>query len=170
MNTLDSFSFSLYFYNMEIYRPLGGGLFIYECVRLFFLLGVFAVSDPGGGAAAFPWLACVVPNALFPLMTLFLWLDISNYAGYWPLYISGKCISLVSVIAWLVLSWQGAYIAAYMGIRSAFVVMGIMLFGDMLSLAAGFLIVRKLRIITGPVDDAGGAGADDAAAVKNGGE
>jgi hypothetical protein len=95
----------------------------------------------------FPWLACAVPNALFPLMTLFLWLDTPNYTGYRPLYISGKCISFVSEAAWFIFSWQDLYLAAYMGGRNVFLIIGILgiISGDALSAAAGFLITRKLR-------------------------
>jgi hypothetical protein len=106
-------------------------------------------------------------------MTLFLWLDLSGYAGYWPRYISGKCVSLVSVMIWFVLSRQEIYIAAYLDSGSVFIItgiLGIMLAGDLLSAAAGFLAVRKLRIIAGRAGDVGRAGADNAAAVKDGGE
>jgi hypothetical protein len=132
---------------MEVYRPLRGGLFVYECIRLFFLVGAFVALRPGEGAMAFPWLACVVPNALFPLMTLFLWVDASNYAGYRPLYISGKCISLVSEAAWFVFSRQDLYAAVYGGGRSVLIIIGILgiISGDTLSTAAGFFITRKPR-------------------------
>ena len=53
---------------------------------------------------SFPWVVYLVPNALFPLMLLFLWLDFSKYSVYEPLYKSGKCICVIAVIGWYVFS------------------------------------------------------------------
>ena len=90
---------------MELHTPLRGGLFVFECARFSFLTGILAVLRPGMGAA-FPWLVFAVPHALFLLMTLFLWLDFSRYSVYRPLYISGKCLSIFSVMGWFVFSRQ----------------------------------------------------------------
>jgi hypothetical protein len=132
---------------MEVYRPLRAGLCIYECVRLLSLLGAFALLRPDGEAAAFPWSACVASNALFPLMALFLWLDSSRYSVYEPLYTAGKCVCFVSVMSWCIFSRQiiittllsgGLFIPMIMGITG-------MLFGDLLSVAAGLAIIKKTR-------------------------
>ena len=78
--------------------PLGGGLFIIECVRFSFLTGVLSILRYNAGAA-FPWHIYAVPNALFLLAALFLWLDAPKYAVYTLLYISGKSLSIFSEIA-----------------------------------------------------------------------
>ena len=133
---------------MEVYRPLRAGLCIYECVRLLSLLGAFVVLRPDGAAAAFPWLACVASNALFPLMALFLWLNSSRYGAYEPLYTAGKCICFVSVISGCIFSRQtiiaallsvGLFMPMIMGIT------GMLLFGDLFSVAAGLAIIKKTR-------------------------
>jgi hypothetical protein len=78
-----------------------GGLFVFECSRFAYLTMVLIALRPEA-AAAFPWLVCAVPNALFPLMLLFLWLDFSRYSVYAPLYKSGKCVCVFSVVGWFV--------------------------------------------------------------------
>ncbi|HCC37929.1 MAG TPA: hypothetical protein DEQ14_10105 [Treponema sp.] len=78
---------------------LRAGLFLFECFRCSYLITFFIISKPGAGTA-FPWLIYAVPNALFPLMLLFLWLDFPKYRVYEPLYISGKCVSFFTIAGW----------------------------------------------------------------------
>jgi len=83
---------------MRKHSLLCGGLFIVECIRLSFLsegLGILRSNVE----EVFPWHIFAVPNALFVLMALFLWLDVTKYSVYLPLYISGKLLSLFCEIA-----------------------------------------------------------------------
>jgi hypothetical protein len=111
------------------------------------LLAAFTALRPGEGTA-FPWPAYGASNALFPLMTLFLLLDNARYGGYAPLYAAGKCVSFFSTIGWYVFSRQ--YILAAVLRDNTFLflapgILGVLLFGDMLSVAAGLLIGKKTR-------------------------
>ncbi|GHV94471.1 hypothetical protein AGMMS50293_07910 [Spirochaetia bacterium] len=150
---------------MEVYRPLRAGLFIYECARLLFLVGSFALLQPGGmggvaggmdggaggmgGGASFPWLAYTAPNALFPLMALFVWLDMSRYGVYLPLYLAGKCISLFSIAGWLISSrWIIMIVAWFSNVQvpaAPGLLVWVLLSGELLSTAAALLIMRKTR-------------------------
>ncbi|MDR2258492.1 MAG: hypothetical protein LBE14_05015 [Treponema sp.] len=133
---------------MEIYRPLRAALFLYECVRLAALIGVFGFLRPGDGAGAFPWLVYTVPNALFPLMALFVWRRFSRYAAYVPLYVSGKCIALAAIFGFCLFSRQDLYTAVYLRNPGVFIILGsllFLLFGDLLSAAGGLALVKKLQ-------------------------
>lgn len=89
---------------MRIFSPLRGGLLFAECARFSFLTGILVVLRHSTGPV-FPWQIYAVPNALFILMALFLWLDFSEYAVFSLLYISGKSLCLFSEISsWIVLS------------------------------------------------------------------
>jgi hypothetical protein len=139
---------ALIFLGMEFYRPLRAALFIYECVRLVVLLGVFSLLRPGGGVDFFPWLVYAAPNALFPLMTLFLWQSVSRWGAYAPLYAAGKCVALVSIVFFWFFSRQNIYTALYLSNPGAFWALGGVLFllaGDMLSAAGGLALAGKVR-------------------------
>ncbi|MDR2485163.1 MAG: hypothetical protein LBD55_07195 [Treponema sp.] len=133
---------------METYWPLRVGLFIFECVRLFFLLGSFAVLRPDEGAAVFPWISCLAANALFPLMALFLLLDSSRYCGYGPLYTAGKAVSFFAVLVWCIFFRQRILSAAVFEQILLFTlpgILGILIMGDLCSVTAGLFIIRKTR-------------------------
>ena len=95
---------------MDVLRPLRATLFFYEVFRLLMLVcflfalvpeaGFSAGSSNNGGGAFFPYLVYLSANALFPLMTLFLWLKLEEYRNYLPLYMAGKIIGVVSFYAW----------------------------------------------------------------------
>jgi hypothetical protein len=109
---------------------------------------VFSFLKPGGGAGIFPWPVYAVPNALFPLMTLFLWRQFSRYAAYISLYVSGKCIALASVIGFCVFSWHNISAALYLRNTGAFMVLGSLLFllmGDLFSTTGGLALAGKSR-------------------------
>jgi hypothetical protein len=154
---------------MEIYRPLRGVLLLYECIRLLALVWVFGAFRPGDGAGIFPWLVYAVPNALFPLMALFLWRQLSRYAVYLPLYISGKCIALASIAGYWIFSRQNVFAALYLKNPAVFAALGILLLlaaGDLFSIAGGLALARKLPA----PQDAGlkNAGAAEIPAAKAG--
>jgi hypothetical protein len=69
-------------------------------LRLAFLIGVFLLLQPEG-AAAFPWLALITPGAMFLLMALFWWLNMSIYRSFRPLYLAGKGLSIITTMFWL---------------------------------------------------------------------
>jgi hypothetical protein len=119
---------------------------IYECIRLLVLVWIFVFLKPGDGAGVFPWLVCAVPNVLFPLMALFLRRRFSRYAVYLPLYISGKCVALASIIGFWIFSRQNIYAALYLKNPEAFASLGCLLFlltGDLLSVAGGLTLAGK---------------------------
>jgi hypothetical protein len=129
---------------MEPYRPLRGGLFVYECFRLLFLTAVFAALRPG--AAGFPWLVYAAPNALFTLMALFLWLNLSRYGTYLPLFLAGKIISLFSILGW------AFFLRGLRGAELSFLFMpelmtGILLCGDTFAAAAVYCIIKKIETV-----------------------
>jgi hypothetical protein len=84
------------------------------------------------------WLAFTANGALFPLMALFIWLDVSYYRPYLPLFIAGKCIGILSLVGWLIVFIQGNIFA---GLSNAFAGANIIfLCGDLLALAVILLI------------------------------
>ncbi|MDR2403772.1 MAG: hypothetical protein LBD78_07045 [Spirochaetaceae bacterium] len=92
---------------MKEYRPLRLALFIYDGIRLLLLIGFWAILlpflgvDTAESGGIFPLLVYTAPNALFPLMTLFLWLRFSAYNPYITLYIAGKIVIVASGLGWL---------------------------------------------------------------------
>jgi hypothetical protein len=142
---------------MEIYRSLRAALFLYEGVRLVVLAGVFSVWDPGGGRGAFPWLVFAAPNALFPLMALFIWRRFSRYGAYLPLYIAGKCVGLAAGAGFFVFSRQDVYTAVYLREPGILMILGsllFLLFGDLFSAAGGLALAKKLQGIEKPGETA----------------
>ena len=83
-------------------RVLKPAVFIYECIRILFL-AIFIFFQPGD-SPNLPRLIYAAPGALFPLMALFIWLDISRYRAYLPLFIAGKCIGIFTLAVWLIIS------------------------------------------------------------------
>jgi hypothetical protein len=135
---------------MEYTRPLRGILFVYELVRLLVLIGIFLYHGPAG--ELFPWLAYLVPNALFPLMVLFFRIDGAAYGVYAPLYTAGKVVSVVTVLGWWVFSalprpaQDGAVF--FMDGERALASLGGALFvtaGDLFSVAGGLLLTKRLK-------------------------
>jgi len=85
---------------MEEFRLRRTVLCVYECLRLAFLLGAFALLQPEG-TASFPWLALITPGALFLLMSLFWRLNLDCYQSYGPLYLAGKGMGIITTMFWL---------------------------------------------------------------------
>ncbi|MDR2182092.1 MAG: hypothetical protein LBN92_05365, partial [Treponema sp.] len=81
-------------------------LLAYDCLRLLVLLALFSLFNPGpaGITASFPFLMYTAPNALFPLMSLFLLIRFEASRLYIPLYVTGKLIVLVCAAAWLLVN------------------------------------------------------------------
>jgi hypothetical protein len=87
-------------------------VFIYDCMRLFFLLTLLMIFTgnadgnvgmfQGAPAWRFPYMVYAAPNALFPLMSLFLLLRFAESRAFLPLYMTGKLISVAALAGWMV--------------------------------------------------------------------
>lgn len=139
-------------------------LFVCEFFRLIVLLGVLAVLGPlhgiseGGGFTNrfFPYVVYVVPNALFPLMTYFLWIRLSLYRSYVPLYIAGKTITLVALIGWVVFSFRGIIAALNIGARGILGFILLLTAADIFSVLGGVLLQTKISRMNRFVAQGGG--------------
>ncbi|MDR2393893.1 MAG: hypothetical protein LBD93_07045 [Treponema sp.] len=139
-------------------------LFVGELFRLFLLLGAFTVLGPlyeisGGGVFSnrlFPYVVYVVPNALFPLMTYFLWIRLSLYRSYIPLYIAGKTITLVSLMGWVFFSFQGIIAALNRGTRGILGFTLLLIVADIFSVLGGALLQTKISRMNRLVAQVGG--------------
>jgi hypothetical protein len=146
---------------MREYRPLRGGIFVYDVFRLILMLEsvvVFALPADGTAGILFPLLGYVAPNALFPLMALLFWLRPNEYGSYVLLYIAGKIVGIAANLGWLAFSFRnGVLNRAVYGDFSARVFLGsvlVIVFLDGLSVLGGFLLnrsrVKAARIGEGP--------------------
>jgi len=122
---------------MGMIRFVKPALFVYECVRIVFLAvyTLFQPSDPAG----FPRFIYTAPAVLFPLMALFIWLDISRYRVYLPLFAAGKCIGLFLIVCWSLITRFTAAVEPY----GAAMAKWVMLSGDMLAVAAVLFIIKN---------------------------
>ncbi|MDR2053905.1 MAG: hypothetical protein LBP80_10880 [Treponema sp.] len=92
---------------MGEYRPLRGGIFVYDVLRLIVMLEtavLFALPANSPEGAVFPLLAYMAPNALFPMMALLFWLRPGEYRSYIFLYIAGKIVGIMANLGWLAFS------------------------------------------------------------------
>jgi hypothetical protein len=119
---------------MGIVRILKPGLLVYECVRIFLTVYMLAVLLPG--LSSVPFLILTTPFVLFPLMALFIWLDVEKYKAYLPLYLAGKCVGIVILAVWIIT-----------GNSSVVFLQGwsIFLSGDFFTIAAVILIMRSIQ-------------------------
>jgi hypothetical protein len=133
---------------MDVYRPLRGGLFIYEVARLCLLAGVMGGAAPGGEEALFPVLATGAANALFLLMALFIWLDLGRYKAYIPLYTAGKALTVIAALGWCFFSRQKIFAAVLANTPGVLVMLGSLLcttLGDILSVCGGAVLLVRLN-------------------------
>jgi hypothetical protein len=148
---------------MDLYRPLRGVLFIYELARLLLVVGAaagFAGLEGAGINHLFPYVVYLVPNALFPLMTLFLWLRLDLYRPYLALYIAGKTITVISAAIWVVFSVRNILGSLYAGGMDTLIILGIvcvLAFTALFSLLGGGFLWGKLRGADAPALEQGGA-------------
>ncbi|MDR0452391.1 MAG: hypothetical protein LBH15_05060 [Treponema sp.] len=134
---------------MGVYRFLRGGIFVYDLLRLIVMLEVvvlFALPADGSGGAAFPLLAYMAPNALFPMMAFFFWLRPEEHRPYIFLYLSGKIVGIMANLGWLAFSfWNTALNLTVQGdFRSRLFVGSVfaMVALDGFSVLGGFLLDR----------------------------
>jgi hypothetical protein len=137
---------------MNVCRPLRLALFFYECIRLFLILGLWSLFLPlEGGAKSLPCLMYAAPNALFPLIALFMWRDLPVYRVYLGLYTAGKIIILAAFYAWGLFAIQGLVreggggfgimTAGRVFIRGTIV----LAVGDILSILGGWILNSKIK-------------------------
>jgi hypothetical protein len=84
-------------------RLVSAAILFFDCSRLLFMLTLLAAyAKPAellkGGT--FPFLLFVAPNALFPLISLFVFTHPQASGTYKPLYITGKSLSVLCMALW----------------------------------------------------------------------
>ncbi|MDR3276524.1 MAG: hypothetical protein LBT11_04860 [Treponema sp.] len=138
---------------MRMYRSLRWALFVYDVFRLFLMLGIMLFPVPGGEAGlAFPAMAFFAPNALFPLMSLFVAVRPARYLPYLPLAAAGKLVTTAAFLGWFCFSVR--YIAAglgtdtlqtlgFLGLTLLFTIL------DGLSALGGYILQRRLPAAIG---------------------
>jgi hypothetical protein len=135
---------------MGTYRPLRLVFFIYDFFRLVIMTSLLVkfsqLTSPNEGGL-FPYVFYAVPNGLFPLMSFFLCVNFSAYKPFIALYMAGKILAVVSVIAWFVFSLPQISLFFSAGSRSTFVVVGTALLlsvGDALSVLGGAVLKKQI--------------------------
>jgi hypothetical protein len=135
---------------MEIYRPLRLILFIFDLIRLLVMISLLTLFVPmgSGDGKVFPYLFYAVPNGLFPLITLFLWLRLSYYQSYIALYMAGKILAVVAVFTWLVFSIPGIDQVLPVDVPGTFAVTAgatlLLALGDALTVLGGVILKKRL--------------------------
>ncbi|MDR2730286.1 MAG: hypothetical protein LBB81_05245 [Treponema sp.] len=138
---------------MKISRLLKPILFTGECIRVSALTTVYAVLQPAG-SAAFPWIVFTASGALYPLITLFFWLDSGRYKSYIMLYFAGKCVNITSLLGWFIIIMRGTMNLLARG--AGFLTGIILLISDILSILIIFLMRNDWLIkLDNHVPDAG---------------
>jgi hypothetical protein len=147
---------------MDVYGPLRVTLFVYDLFRLLILIGVITVFFPLNeilSSGSFPYLLYVVPNALFPLMACFLWLQLASYKPYISLYMAGKTIAVASLVVWYVFSFRALATEALLEMLGSMVLLGVTLFllvADALSVLGMRLLQNRLRLLELAAAEGGG--------------
>jgi hypothetical protein len=122
-------------------------LFLYDIARLFVIvatmtqLGKLSLFD-----GSFPYLVYASSQALFPIMTWFIYMDAKTHLAYIPLHITGKCIHIVLSGVWI-------FGAVSTGLATLsfdlFVCLGltlIILFTDIISILGMFFVKRGFSV------------------------
>jgi len=116
---------------MKIIRIIKPALFIYEFIRILILAAALVINSDRSDI--FGQIVYTAPNALFPLMALFIWLNQERYGAYLPLFLAGKCIVISTSLIFSIISGQTILIGS-------FIDFGFLLSFDFLSIAAIFWI------------------------------
>ena len=91
------------------FRLVPAVVFIYDCSRLLFLIVLltdFLKPVVDLGTVKVPLMMYASPSALFPLMSFFLLLRFEASRAYIPLYITGKFLSLLCIMIWVIFSFR----------------------------------------------------------------
>jgi hypothetical protein len=136
---------------MNVYRPLRAVLFLYELVRFGALISLLTVLGPSftgsGDDNVFPYLAFTAPNALYPLMTMFLLLRLEEFGAYIPLYAAGKVIGGAVFFIWCGFSYRIFLEAAFFGRMELLIKAGFFFLifgGDIFSCAGAVALKNRL--------------------------
>jgi hypothetical protein len=121
------------------------------------MLGFFTLFAPlgsAGGAEPVPYLVFTASNALYPLMSLFLWLKLEDHIPYLSLYAAGKCIAVAAALAWFFVS--APKLLAYLpldgaGALAALLFNVVIVFADTGSACSALLL--KKRSSPAPAED-----------------
>ena len=105
----------------------------------------FSLAWAPPGTNVFPGLIFSASSTLFPLMALFVLIDVSRYKVYLPLFAAGKCIAIFSQLGWSIISRQVTIIGDYSGIA---VIEYLVLSGDLLAIAAVLIIIKDTKKTT----------------------
>jgi len=97
---------------MKIVRLLKPLLFFYELIRVLILAVILLLNTNGNNI--FGQLVYITPNALFPLMALFIWLNQERYGAYLPLFLAGKCIAISTTLVFSIISGQTTILNGFM--------------------------------------------------------
>ena len=129
---------------MKIIQLVKPGLFIYECIRIMALITILILqrNEPG----LFLKMIFASPAVLFPLMALFIWLDIDRYKAYLPLFTAGKCIGIFILLGWSIISRRVTMIGGFN--ETAIFAELILLSGDFFALAAILLVIKDFEKTT----------------------
>ncbi|MDR1232217.1 MAG: hypothetical protein LBK61_12565 [Spirochaetaceae bacterium] len=118
-------------------------LFLYDCARLGFILAI--VKEQGN-------IPLLTANALFPIVSFFLFDNSRKYREYVPLYAAGKAVGVFAGIVWLFVTLKNGvplsvspdggtdYTVLLLG------VLGILVVTDTLSVLAR-LLMRKRELL-----------------------
>jgi hypothetical protein len=135
---------------MGTYQPLRLVFFIYDFFRLVIMTSLLVMFSPLASShenGLFPYVFYAVPNGLFPLMSFFLCVNFWDYKPYIALYMAGKILAVVSVLAWFVFLLPRIALSFSMGSRTTFAVAGTALLlsiGDALSVLGGALLKKQI--------------------------
>lgn len=89
-------------------------IFIYDSARLFFiiaLLALYAKTGPDFMGINLPLMMFAAPNALFPLMSFFIFLRPGLSKAFVPLYLIGKILCVLCLMIWLFFTFRQIYFA-----------------------------------------------------------
>jgi hypothetical protein len=89
---------------VKILNPVPIAVFVYDCFRLLFLLTLLVQYLKHGMGFNIPLFMYAAPNALFLLMSFSLLIRPDDFRAYIPLYITGKALSLLCMVIWLVIT------------------------------------------------------------------
>ncbi|MCL2804546.1 MAG: hypothetical protein FWD26_01220 [Treponema sp.] len=98
---------------MKIVSLLKPVLFLYEVFRVIILTVLLILNE--SDTSFYIKMIFATQGALFPLMALFLCIDTKRYREYLPLLIAGKCIGIVILLTWALLTRQTTKIEIFMG-------------------------------------------------------
>ena len=101
---------------MNIIRFLKPGLLIYEVLKIIVFAATLVIDATN--KSIFLMVFFTAQGALFPIMALFICLDVVRYKEYLPLFIAGKGIGIITLLGWSVFSRQVTMIGGFFNVMS----------------------------------------------------